>query len=488
VRKIGFVILISGLVFAVGCGGSGGSPATPTTPTTPTTTVTSTPGSNTIVSQGAANVAPLIVDAGPASIANTSNSAENMAFTIVTVCVPTTGPCVTIDHVAVDTGSVGLRILSSAVSTLTNGPAVLAALPNVNTSTPVAECYPFVLNYAWGGVRSADVKMGGTNNISEVASAVPILVMGDTSIPLAPSTCTAQTVGSEMNSVAVLGANGLLGVGNFQYDCDVPGLPIAAGSSSTFGVGSSNPCTASTTPPSTYYTCSGSTCTASLVLATQQIRNPVSMFAIDNNGVILELPAVPVGGQTGVSVNQSALVFGIGTKSNNALNSSAVVLPIDTTYSDPAWLGFTTVFDGASYPNPNSTTYTGYGSYLDSGSNAIFFLDTPTTGITDCPTTDDYFYCPNTTETFTAVNQATSGSKSQFQFNVSDANALSGGYTAFSDLAGPNTGGTSLNSSTEASDAYFAWGLSFFYGRNVYTAIWGVTAPSGVPAGPFWAY
>ncbi len=490
-RKIGFVILISALWFAVGCGGSSSSSSPTTTTTTTTTTVTSTPGINTIVSQGAANVAPLIVDAGPASIANSSNSAENMAFTIVTVCVPTTGPCVTIDHVAVDTGSVGLRILSSAVSTLTNGPAVLAALPNVNTSTPVAECYPLVLNYAWGSVRSADVKMGGTNNISEVASAVPILVMGDTSIPLAPSTCTAQTVGSEMNSVAVLGANGLLGVGNFQYDCDVPGLPIAAGSSSTFGVGSSNPCTASTTPPSTYYTCAGSTCTASLVLATQQVRNPVSMFAIDNNGVILELPAVSVGGQTGISVNQSALVFGIGTKSNNALNSSAVVLPIDTTSSDNAWLGITTKFNSAYYPPLGSyspTGYQGYGSYLDSGSNAIFFLDTPTSGITDCPTSDDYFYCPNTTEIFTAVNQAASGSESQFQFNVSNANALSGGYTAFSDLAGPNNGGTSLNSSTEASDAYFAWGLSFFYGRNVYTAIWGVTPPSGVPAGPFWAY
>jgi len=239
VRKIGFAILILGLVFAVGCGGSGGS--SPTTPTTPTTPITSTPGGNTIVSQGVANVAPLIVDAGPASIAASSPS-ENMAFTTVTVCGPNgSTTCVTIDHVAVDTGSVGLRILSSAVSTLTNGPAVLAALPNVNTSTLVAECYPFVLNYAWGSVRSADVKMGGTNNNSEVARAVPILVMGDTSIPSAPSSCTSLTGGSETNSPAVLGANGLLGVGNYQYDCDIPGLPTGIGSN-TYGIGANNVC------------------------------------------------------------------------------------------------------------------------------------------------------------------------------------------------------------------------------------------------------
>jgi len=30
--------------------------------------------------------------------------------------------------------------------------------------------------------------------------------------------------------------------------------------------------------------------------------------------------------------------------------------------------------------------------------------------------------------------------------------------------------------------------MPFFFGRNVYTAIEGVTPPSGVPAGPFWAY
>jgi hypothetical protein len=33
----------------------------------------------------------------------------------------------------------------------------------------------------------------------------------------------------------------------------------------------------------------------------------------------------------------------------------------------------------------------------------------------------------------------------------------------------------------------FAWGLPFFYGRTVYTAIAGVSV-AGVPVGPYWAY
>jgi hypothetical protein len=40
-------------------------------------------------------------------------------------------------------------------------------------------------------------------------------------------------------------------------------------------------------------------------------------------------------------------------------------------------------------------------------------------------------------------------------------------------LAGPNSG-------------MFDWGLPFFYGRNVYTAIEGANTPAG--AGPYWAY
>jgi hypothetical protein len=468
--------LISGLSLAAGCGG--GSSNNSSTGTGTGTSSTSVAGGNTIVTSGN-NVALLIVDGGPPKINFLS---VNTAFTTVVVCAPgSAANCVTIDHVAVDTGSTGLRIPASAFASFTNGAAVLAALQNVNASTPVAECVQFLDgSFIWGAVKSADVKMGGSGNTGEVAAGVPIHVLGDASVPSGasiPSTCSTvtslggtQTAGTEENTVAALGANGLLGVGNFQYDCDI--------------LGQANPCvSASTVPSGTYYTCTGSSCSPSGVSVAEQVRNPVSLFAVDNNGVILELPAVPAGGQLGISAGQGSLVFGIGTESNNGLSSSAVVLTLDSNPNDAAWLGFTTVFNGVSYPNSLSAI----GSFLDSGSNIFRFLDQPTSKIPNCPINTD-FYCPAATESLTAVNQAANGNSHAVQFSVANADTLfTGSDSAFSNLAAPNTPG-SPNSATQAADGFFDWGLPFFYGRNVYTAIWQVSPPSGVPAGPFWAY
>src|ERR1700684_3171714 len=79
--------------FSLACGG-GGSPS-------PKTNVTTTTGQN---------VAPIVVNAGPA------NNYANGACATVTVCVPGTSTCQTIDGMLVDTGSSGLRILSSALT------------------------------------------------------------------------------------------------------------------------------------------------------------------------------------------------------------------------------------------------------------------------------------------------------------------------------------------------------------------------------------
>ncbi len=61
-------------------------------------------------------------------------------------------------------------------------------------------------------------------------------------------------------------------------------------------------------------------------------------------------------------------------------------------------------------------------------------------------------------------------------FSVAHADGLFGNVsaTAFSQLAGANT----LSG--------FDWGLPFFFGRNVYTAIEGQSTPGGVR--PHWAY
>ena len=173
-------------------------------------------------------------------------------------------------------------------------------------------------------------------------------------------------------------ANGLIGVGNYQYDCDVPGISNGVGSD-TYGTGSNNAC--SPTAPNTtaiagtYYACSSSSCESTLVSGPQQLQNPVSLFA-DNNGVILKLPAVTAGvGLASIPAGSGgSLVLGIGTQANNGLGN-ATVLPIDTNYNDNAWLGITTKFNNNYYPplgtfNPNNpNAYSGYGSFFDSGSN-----------------------------------------------------------------------------------------------------------------------
>ncbi len=462
-RRIVFGLSVLALLFIVGCGGSSNHS---------TSGPTLAAGGNTITPLGANNVAPLIVDAG---LPIAANPTSNVSYTTVVVCKPGTSNCVTFDHISVDTGSTGLRIPATAFQATSAGAAVLAALQNVNASAPVAECVEFLDNtFFWGSVKSADVKMGGSSNIGEVASSVPIHVLGDLPASTIP---TADCTGTEQDTTTSLGENGRLGVGNFQYDCDALGF--------------SNQCVSSSTlPGGTYYTCpsSSSSCnnTNLAVPLNEQVRNPVSLFATDNNGVILELPGpptVPVGGTTGISAGQAAMVFGIGTQSNNGLGS-AVVLTLDADSTHADYAGITTVYKGASYPNPNNLIG---GSFLDSGSNGIFFLDQPTSGIPDCQFSFD-FYCPSATENLSAVNQATGGNSDTVQFSVVNADALPAGFTAISGLAGPVSPITTPDPVTQASDGYFDWGLSFFYGRNVYTAIWGVNPPNGVPQGPFWAY
>ncbi len=56
------------------------------------------------------NVLPVVVNGGP------TNNALNQLFASVTVCVPGTSNCQTISGILVDTGSVGLRVLSSALT------------------------------------------------------------------------------------------------------------------------------------------------------------------------------------------------------------------------------------------------------------------------------------------------------------------------------------------------------------------------------------
>ena len=382
------------LLSVAGCGGGGGS------------------HTNTIAGS-ASNVQPITVNAGP------SGFYANGAFTSVTVCVPGTSTCQTVDGVLVDTGSSGLRLLSSALT-------ISLTQQKASDGNPVVECFPFISGYTWGPVQTADIQISG-----EKASAVPIQVLSDSDFPV-PGSCSDQ--GASEDTLNALGANGLLGVGNAAQDCG-------------------NQCTATgTSNPSLYWECPNSGCVVIGESLTQQVQNPVALFPTDNNGVIIELPAASA---PEASVSGS-LVFGIGTQSNNGLNGATV-------YTLDANGNFTTIFDGTNQ------------SFLDSGSNGLYFLTSSATGIPVC-TDATFFYCPSSTQNLSASNQGSNGTSGQVKFSVANADNLfnnNPNATVYEDLAGPGFGG-------------FDWGLPFFLGRNVFTAIEGKTTPGGT--GPYWAY
>jgi Protein of unknown function (DUF3443) len=374
------------------------------------------------------NLQSLIVDAGPQPQTFTT---VNEAFASVTVCVPGTTTCQTIDHVLVDTGSSGLRLLSSVLT---------VPLPRQNDSSgnPLDECMVFLDGYVWGPVALADIVLAG-----ETASSAPVqVIIPSSAAPPVPSSCSSQTTGpNEGDSVMALGANGIIGLGFFQQDC---------GTACT---------TANGSIPPVYYDCPASGCNPTYVTLAQQVPNPVTMLSLDDNGVLVYLPAVATGGAANVS---GSLIFGIGTQPNNALQSATVY----TVPDGGANAGdITTIFNGVSYPD----------SFIDSGSNGLFFLDSATTGIPTCSGQNSPWYCPAISpDPLSATNKGTNGNQGLVNFSIEDADRLfNSNNTAFSTLGGPQSGA-------------FDWGLTFFFGKTVFTAIENRNTPGG--PGPYVAY
>ena len=401
----------------VGCGGGGGSSSTGSsgagsTPSASTPT-SSTSASNTTQSTGVAqsttpNVQPVTVGISP-------GNTRNMLTTSVTVCQAGTSNCATIDDIQVDTGSNGLRILASALPTTLTLPTATSG------SGASAECAVFGSGYAWGSIRQADVRMAG-----QQASAIPIQVIADSALPAAPAECTNS--GAPLLTVSSLHANGILGVGLFPVDC---------------GSGCSNAAL-----PRWYYSCTTSGCTATAQPLAQQVTNPVSSFPLDNNGDVIDLPAVADAGAASVS---GSLIFGIGTQSNNTLTSTTVLKANSAT-------GYvTTSSGGQTYPV----------SYLDSGSNGLFFHSTqfPVCG---------FWYCPSATQSASASITGIDGLSSTVSFDIGNSNTLfASSNNAFDNLAGNSSQG-------------FGWGLPFFYGKRIYTAIASRNTSAG--QGPYYAF
>jgi hypothetical protein len=361
------------------------------------------------------NVAPLIVDNGPSG----AGGSANVPFVSVTLCAPGTSSCQTIDHVSVDTGSSGMRVLASALTGVT--------LPQVDATpgNPMAECFTFADGYVWGSIRSADVKLAG-----EVAANIPVELIGDPAFPNVPADCS--STGSSEDTLMTFGANGLIGINQIIPDCG----DLCAVASNMGG----------------YYSCTGGTCTDFGVPAANQIANPLAFFAEDGNGAIMQFGTVA---DTGAATLAGELIFGIGTRSNNALGR-ATVLTLDGNGN------FTTAFDGTMLPT----------SFTDSGTNTYAFNDGSIAGCS----MNQGFDCPASPLSLTATNTGRNGTGSTVSFTVESADTLfATNNTAFDDLATPG-----LDSMT------FDWGFPFFIGRSVFMAWDGKSA--GGTTGPYVAY
>ena len=422
-RKI-IVFALSQLLFLAACGGGSSIGGGSGTGSGSGTGQTVTPANGT-------NAITVEVNAGP------SGNDANIPFVSVTICAPgSTTNCQVIDNVEVDTGSYGVRIISSALSS-----SIYSALTaqTAQAGGNLVECTQFGDGYSWGSMRVADVTLG-----TEKAASQSIQIIGDQdSLNNVPTTCS--NTGPEEDTVATFGANGIIGLGPFVTDC--------------------GDCTVST-ESAFYWGCpSGGGCTQTLVTEAQEATNPVASFAQDNNGVILELPALTA---SGAATASGTLVFGVGTEGNNGLGS-ATVLTTDGS-------GFiNTIYKGVTYTQ----------GFIDSGSNQNFFDDAAIAHCTSgSGSTAQTYYCPTSELTETATEEGVTssggvGNQAAVTFYVMDPGKLNGSYTALDNVASPLTSGLTDNTD-------FDFGLPFFYGRYVYTVIENRNTSGG--AGPYFAF
>lgn len=398
---------VVGLLAACGGGGGGSTPVVP----------------------GVKNQHAIYVDSGPQD----TGYNVNRLYTDVTICNPAlspadiSSPCQTIKHVLVDTGSVGLRILASAIT-----PALNLSQQTASGGYPLLNCAQFVDNsFAWGPVVLADVALAGMT-----AKSVPIQLIADPAYNSLASACSVG--GTALTTANIMGANGIIGLDFFKEDC---------------GVG----CT-TVTNNGFYYTCTNASCSSTAstrASMAQQIKNPVQLFATDNNGILIDMPAASFSGVPSLS---GSLIFGIGTQTNNQL-APALVLTANS--------------DG--YVTTRLESRTLATSFIDSGSNGLFF---DSGSIPRCAGGDSFgFYCPSSVLNLSATLVGTNEKTLNVDFSVGNALGLfgTGVNHVLPTLAGDMSDTTS-----------FDWGLPFFYGRRVFVGFEGLT-PAVAP-GSFYAF
>lgn len=420
VRKVGLLMRYFSAAFFVAilsaCGGGKGTVAT-APPSTP-------------------NQMPIFVE-----IFNSNNPFPNRPYVSVMVC-DTQNNCQDIDHVLLDTGSTGLRIMPGVLN--------LKLPAQVYTNgDPVAECMQFGAGYFWGAQRIATIKMAG-----EVAANIPVTVAGDSSIPVsAPPGCAAKS----SNAIDGLPEfKGILGIGPQKTDC---GISCEQSNAAQM-----------------YFSCHGGrtgSCNAVTMPIAMQTSNPVSQFATDNNGTVITFPAA-AGSQSRMT---GTLIFGIGTQANNSLSGLQV---------------YHSSVPGVEFPLL-AANIAGVASFafLDTGTNAYVLAQTGSPVINSRPPFLQAVsglavcgqlggpYCPSTSSTIQIRLNGSNGNPTSWQtITLADPTAaFQNSLAVIPTLALQNS---------DFFPGYSILGLPFYFGRTVATAISGAKTSYGV--GPYWAF
>lgn len=363
----------------------------------------------------------IVVDQGPAEMKAGGGIARNVPYTSVTICSPgSTTACQTIDHVLVDTASVGLRLMASVLD------ARVVPTQSIEpvTGKALRQCVQFADGTTWGSVVLADVHLA-----NRTLSSLPVNLLGDAAAGPVPASCATSRI---ENSVAAFGARGVLGIGHFLQDCgtDCAARAIAGG----YYV----------CPTSTSASTSANACVPTAVALDRQVPNPIAKLASENNGIVITMNGVA---SPGAATASGTLAFGIGTQASNTPVSSQLIA-LDSSGT------FTTTHDGVSTP----------GSFIDTGSNGLFFAS----GLLPNCSSATGFFCPVAANgapisvNETASIQGLGATTVNLSFRVDNAEQLlASNAPALPGLAGPNAIPGLFDLGT------FDWGLPLFFGRSV---------------------
>jgi hypothetical protein len=367
------------------------------------------------------NIVPFYVDG--------SFESFNVGYITITICAPGTSTCQTIDHVSIDTGSVGLRLTANAINA-----DVLAALPVTQVGgQDLAECYTYASGYVFGSVRTVDLSMS-----AELAPAMPVQILGD--VTNVPTSCAQPGEPSLIDQLA----NGIMGVAALTPDC-----------------GSRCTTTANQESPA-YYGCTAGTCAATIgVPVSQQLPNPVAALTTDNNGYIIDLPAISdvVGGASPTGT----MTFGIGTQTNNAFTASTV---FDASASG-GLIALSALIGG------ENVRYT----VFDSGT-PFYLFQLP--GLQDCFGMFEGLFCPPNVQSFEMPLTDRSSFSAEFHFKIGN------GADLFSNSPDDATAFDDIGADTGPGAGIIILGLPSFFGRRFFFGLSDQTI--GTHIGPIYAY